>query len=169
MKIIEAEITKEEKRKIGTAVIGRTIVLVVFLVPILYAAIFVLRNAFSSVMNGKPDTLSMIFSGVFLLIFLWGSRFIVPFYKNSVQYAGARTKQIIETTILEINHRVGLSVGLVFYIKTDYCHINTGKQVIHFQDVSFMDLRKGMKLYLHVIPGTKNEFLRISAHPEKPL
>lgn len=165
MNVIEAKLTDEEKRKLRSVLILRGIIFLVFIAPILYAFFYIFHDAITSLLKGSPDLFSLIFTGALLLVFIWGRNFIVPFYINSFQYGKARCKSIIETTILEIDHPWDIRLKQhVTIMKTDYGDIRTDKQVILFRDVNYIELRRGMKLYLHVIPGTKKEFLRISAH-----
>lgn len=160
--MIEIDLTKEEKRKLRKAAIGRLIVFFLFILPIIVFTFYILYLVLMSFVDGSQDMFSYAIPILFVLFYLGGARFILPQYKNLFKYGNARTKQIIETTVLDIFHFYNGNM-ISFQIKTDYRTINTAKNVVFFWDVSALKIVKGMDLYLHIIPGMENEILRISA------
>lgn len=166
-KMTEAELTKEEKRILRKALVGRIALFFLGILPITVFSCYMLYLAVMSLVEGNQDTLSYIVPILFVLWWLGAHKYILPQYRNVFKYGKARTKQIMETTVLNIHcsHMRGIPF---FYITTDSgIVINTKRNVIFYMDVPALEIVKGMKLCLHIIPGMENEILRVAAREEK--
>jgi len=157
------DLTREEKTFLQKPLIGRVVLFFVGILPIMVFSFYLLFLVVLSFLDGSQDMFSYLFPVFFLLFYLAAGKFIIPQYSNLFKYSNTRYKQIIETTVLDIQctHMRGIPF---FYIKTDSgIEINTKKNVIFFMDVPALEIVQGMKIYIHIIPGLKNEFLRISS------
>lgn len=165
MNIIETTLTKQERRMLRTALFSRIVIFFLMILPIMVFSFYILYLAIMSFVDGDQDMFSYIVPILFILFYFAVGKFILPQYKNLFRYGTARTKQIIETTVLEISHRHIGRTGIVFNLQTDYGTINTARNVVFFYDISLLDIHKGMKIYIHIVPKIENEILRITPYP----
>ncbi|PRD49212.1 hypothetical protein [Sphingobacterium haloxyli] len=158
----EVELTKEEKRILRKALISRVALLFGALLPVFIFSCYMLYLAVMSFVEDNSDMFSYIVPILFVLWCLGARKYILPQYRNLFKY-GKAYKQIIETTVLDVRRSQTRGIPF-FYITTDSgVVINTKSNVIFYMDVPALEIEEGMKLCLHMIPGTRNEILRVAA------
>lgn len=166
MKITETPLTQQDKRLLRKVSWARIVLFFVMILPILVFSVYISYIALESFVEGQADMWSGIILLLVALFYLGASKFIFPYYRNLLKYRSAKTKLVVEVTVLRVSHRYTSGSGLRFYVETTHGSINTSRDVILNPEVPFQELKEGMQIYLHLIPDLKNEFLKVSAHPE---
>jgi len=142
---------------------GRIFVFLLLILPLAVGLGFIVYQALMSFVDGRPDIFSYLVPLAFAVFCFGAARYIYPYYRNLAGYAGAERKEIVEATVESISGR-SLRPGVVLYtLKTEHGVIDTGVDVVLFPDLRFGDMREGMKIVIHRVPGMRNELLRISA------
>lgn len=164
--IQEIPLSSEERKKIRQAIMGRILLFIFGLLPLFTAIIALCYMAGKSFIDGDADLFSYLVP-IASCLFFWGVyHYILPQYRNLFRYARAKHKQVIPTRVLSVHMRNTSRVPF-FNIQTDaHIWINTGKNVIFFMDIPALEIKEGMFLKLHILPGMENEFLRISPGEE---
>ncbi|WP_341840294.1 hypothetical protein [Chitinophaga caseinilytica] len=161
--IITTELTSEEKRRMRGVFRARILVFLLLILPLAGGLGFIVYQAVMSFVDGRPDFFSYAVPLAFAGLCFGAARYIYPYYRNLAGYAGAERKEIVEATVESISRRSFRAGVVLFTLKTEHGVIDTGVDVVIFPDLGFGDMREGMKIVIHRVPGMRNELLRISA------
>lgn len=152
----------EEKKRMRKVFIARILCLILMILPLFAAMLLIVYQALLSFVRGKPDVFSYLVPLGFVVFCLAARKYIYPYFRNLFRYGGAQHKEVVEVTILRIRERY-FKPGLPLYtVLTELATIDTGVDVVLFPDLAFPDMREGMKIRLHRVPGMKREWLRIA-------
>ncbi|WP_312994729.1 hypothetical protein [Chryseobacterium flavum] len=160
--IEEVLLTEKEKRRLMKILIWRFFIFFFMIIPVLAGCSYIAFLAAISFIEGKWDLWSFIVLFMYFIFLLLANKYIFVFYKNAFRYRNITSKQIIRTNVLHIKQKYSSSMKFQFEIQTDYTTVDTSKDVIIFKDVDFFSLQEGSTIYLHILPGVKSEFLRIT-------
>lgn len=159
-------LSEEEKRLLRKTMISRIALFFVAILPLIIFSVYLLYLAAMSFADGSQDVFSFIIPAVILLFYVLGAKYILPPLVNVLRYRKTEGKKVFTTCIREISQRhLGIK-GLVFTIKTDHITIDTAKDIVLMYDFPILELEAGTKICIHIMPGLRNEILRISRPQE---
>lgn len=160
MKTITQTLSIKEKKAIRRVYKSRIVIFFIFILPILLFGLSILYDVLRSFFNYDYDIPSIVIL-VFLavMIYFFGPYFM-NLYRDAYRNLRAAQKQVVETRILNKEHR-WTHKGDRFFIETQFMLIDTWKNVVLIPDSNFHEMQTGDLIKIHFIPNSKRDILRI--------
>lgn len=160
MLIKKVPLTETEKKLLKKVLIIRIVLGVIFLTPLITGLAFFTCNSVISLLEKNYELVNFICIIISAVSCYLLYKFVVPFYKNTLQNVEASNKLVIETYILSVKERY-TTKGMHYIVATENLTIDSWHVAILSSSLPFNEMKVNMKIKIYQLENNRLDVLYI--------
>lgn len=160
MPIKRLPLTETDKKLLKRILKVRIILGIIFLIPLLAGLGLLSYNSILAIRENNYDFMTFVGIIISVVCCYLLYKFVMPFYKNSLQNVQASNKLVVETYISAIKEKY-TTKGMRYVVETDNIIINSWQVAILSISLPFNEMKVNMKIRIHQLENNSTDILYI--------
>lgn len=160
MPIKRLPLTETDKKLLKRVLKIRIILGIIFLIPLLAGLGMLSYNSILALRENNYDYMTFISIIISVVSCYLLYKFVMPFYKNSLQNVEASNKLVNETYISAIKEKY-TTKGMHYVVETENIIINSSQVAILSISLPFNEMKVNMKIKIHQLENNSTDILYI--------